>query len=238
MDFKTATLTKHTNLTYDVFELAFKAEDTNFLYEAGQFITIKVPQPEEESLLMRSYSISSKPKPGHFELCIKQVENGRGSGYLNSLKPGEKISFLGPLGHFTFKSEPSSQILFVATGTGIASIKSIIEDGLAKGNQQKMHLLFGVRYIKDIFYKEFFEKLSKEHVNFTFELTLSRPEDESWAKSGGKIGRVTDSLKTLELDPKTTTAYICGLKDMVEETTKILIGKGVPKEQVHFERFN
>ncbi len=257
MNFKTATLTKHTPLTYDVFELAFETEDTNFQHEAGQFVTIKVPQPEKAPnappLLMRSYSISSRPAPGHFELCIKQVENGRGSTYLNSLKPGEKISFLGPLGHFTFKSSPEKRILFVATGTGIASIKSIIEDQLkhrlkstnaSTAAPRQFQLLFGARHIKDIFYKTELDALAKKYPNFKYTLTLSQPESPDWETQGGKIGRVTAHLEKLELkpdepfDPKHTDAYVCGLKDMVLQVTEMLQQKGLPKEAVYFERFN
>lgn len=284
-DFKTATLTKHTQLTYDVFELAFEAEETDFLHEAGQFITIKVPQenapgapgaPEAPNasalpgapgtpkapLLMRSYSISSHPKQGCFELCIKQVENGRGSTYLNSLQPGEKISFLGPLGHFTFRTQPSKRVLFVATGTGIASIKSIIEDQLERRLHQpqntnadtatnartaaprQFQLLFGVRHIKDIFYKAELDTLAEKYTNFKYTLTLSQPESPDWEAQGGKIGRVTAHLEKLDfgpgkdLDPASTDAYVCGLKDMVFQVTEMLQQKGLPKEAVYFERFN
>lgn len=245
MNLNKATLTKKTFLTYDVIELCFKT-NSDFSYKAGQFVSVKVPSGTQSatsaqtqtSSIFRSYSISSKPTQGYFELCVKVVENGLASNFLANLKEESEIEFLGPIGNFGFKNQQEQTALFIGTGTGIAPLKSMIEDELAKGNQQKMHLLFGVRHIKDIFYKEFFEKLSKEHKNFTFDLTLSRPEDESWTKSGEKIGRVTDLLKTHELDPKNTTAYICGLKEMVEETTGILTQKGVQKENIHFERFN
>lgn len=240
MNLNKATLAKKTSLTYDVVELCFSvsatADSEPFIHKAGQFISVKIPTAQEQ--VFRSYSISSKPTPGYFELCVKVVENGLASNFLANLKEESEIEFLGPIGNFGFKNQQEQTALFIGTGTGIAPLKSMIEDELVKGNQQKMHLLFGVRHIKDIFYKEFFEKLSKEYQNFTFDLTLSRPEDESWTKSGEKIGRVTDLLKTLKLDPKTTVAYICGLKDMVEETTEILQQKGLLPEAVRFERFN
>lgn len=235
MNLNKATLAKKTALNFDVVELCFKT-NSDFSYKAGQFVSVKVPTAQGQ--IFRSYSISSKPTPGYFELCVKVVENGLASNFLANSKEEGEIEFLGPIGNFGFQNQQEQTALFIGTGTGVAPLKSIIEDELSKGNQRKMHLLFGIRHIKDIFYEEFFEKLSKEYQNFTFDLTLSRPEDESWAKSGGKIGRVTDLLKTLKLDPKNTTAYICGLKDMVEETTKILQQKGLLPEAINFERFN
>jgi len=246
MDFKIATLTKHTALTYDVFELTFETETTDLLYEAGQFVTIKIPQPTTEGneiLLLRSYSISSRPTPGHFELCIKQVENGRGSTYLKSLKPGEKIEFLGPLGHFTFKTSPDKSVLLIATGTGIAPLKSMIEDQLthqlqSPASTQQFNLIFGARHIKDIFYKTELDALAEKYPNFKYTLTLSQPESEDWEASGSKTGRVTAHIDQLNLDTTSTEVYICGLKDMVLQVTETLQQKGLPKEAVYFERFN
>ena len=239
MNLKKATLKKHTPLTYDVFQLDFETDDPAFTYKAGQFVTIRIPQPENSPLTMRSYSIASKPATGKFELCVKTMENGVGSNYLNNLQPDKKIEFLGPLGEFTFKSPPDKKILFIGTGTGLAPLKSILEDELeTKNNQQSIHLLFGVRHIKDLFYQDQLAQLAAKHSNFTYTTTLSQPESEDWATQGGKIGRVTAHLENLDLDSTNTNVYICGLKDMVLQTTEILQQKGLPKEALYFERFN
>jgi NAD(P)H-flavin reductase len=235
MNLNKAVLKKKTFLTHDVVELCFEVKG-EFLHKAGQFVSVKVQSPQGQ--IFRSYSISSKPQKNYFELCIKVIENGLASNYLANLKEGNEIEFLGPIGNFTFQNQQGQTALFIGTGTGIAPLKSIIKEELEKGWPDKIHLLFGVRYIKDIFYKEFFEKLAVKYKNFTFDLTLSRPENESWAKEGGKIGRVTDLLKNLELNPAKTSAYICGLKEMVTETTEILQQKGLLKEALYFERFN
>ena len=98
-----------------------------------------------------------------------------------------------------------------------------------------MHLIFGLRYIKDIFYKDYFEKLAEKYKNFTFEITLSRPEDDTWK---GKVGRVTDILNKMPIDTRSTEFYICGLKDMVNEMATILKTKGVPKNAINMEKYD
>lgn len=233
MDFKTATLHKKIVLTEDTYEFQFKT-DPIFTFTASQFVTIKVPTADGK-LAMRAYSISCKPTEDYFELCVKLLPDGTGSNYLRDLNEGEKIEFIGPAGHFTFTSPEDKTIIFVATGTGIAPIKAMLENELEKGSVQKMHLIFGLRYIKDVFYKEIFEALAAKYPNFTFDITLSRPEDESWT---GKTGRVTDVLRELEIDPANTEGYICGLKEMVGETSSIMKEKGLNSEAIHFERFN
>jgi ferredoxin-NADP reductase len=234
-----ATLTGHKPLTQNVFELTFQTEDPNFTYKAGQFVTIKVPQPANKSIVMRSYSISSKPDTGKFQLCIKLIEDGKGSTYLNSLKTGEEIEFLGPLGHFIFKTPPDHTTLLIGTGAGLAPLKSILEEQLPLNPNQKFHLFFGVRLIKDLFYQEEFFALAQKHPNFSYTATLSRPESPDWVAQGGKEGRVTAHLEKITPENlQNTQVYICGLKEMVLEVQKILQQKGLPKETISFERFN
>ena len=246
MDFKTATLYKKTVLTEDTYEFKFKT-DLPFVYETAQFVTIKVPSTDGK-MLMRSYSISCRPTQDYFELCVKLLPEGKGSFYLKTLAEGQKIEFLGPSGRFKFESPKNIEnaekktVFLIATGTGIAPIKAMIEDELAKGSIQRMHLIFGVRYEKDVFYREIFEELAIKHSNFTFDITVSRPEEaifnpESQALNIKK-GRVTDILKELDILPEKTEAYICGLKEMIEETNAILLQKGLPEGSIHFERFN
>jgi len=221
------------NLTEDVVEMSITT-DQEFLFQAGQFITIKIE--DQEKPCFRAYSISSAPSSSRsFDLCIKQVQGGRGSTWLCNRKEGEELTFMGPNGKFTFNSPTDSEILFIATGTGIAPLKSMIEDQLNKGNAPKMHLLFGVRHIKDIFYKIELENLTQTHSNFTFDLTLSQPEDEDYK---GNKGRVTTLLDKTSLAPLKTHAYICGLNAMIESTSKILENKGVPASQIHFEKYD
>ncbi|MFH1533866.1 MAG: FAD-dependent oxidoreductase [Nitrospirota bacterium] len=228
-----AKVTEKKVLTHDIFELYFETQEP-FNFEAGQFITIKIADSNPKPCF-RAYSISSSPAKNTFELCIKEIPNGRGSSWLNTLKSGDKIEFIGPNGKFNFTSNPSKKILFIATGTGIAPLKSIIEYQLNKENKQQMHLYFGVRHIKDIFYKEHFEELAKTHDNFSFNLTLSQPEDESWS---GNEGRVTSLLEPLEIDPDNTEAYICGLKAMIDSVHEILTKKGLKEEAVHHEKYD
>ncbi len=229
---KKATLQKHIDLTDDVFELVFEAE-TPFTFNAGQFVTIKID--DKVPPCFRAYSIASSPlaETTEFRLCVKLMPGGRGSNWLNNLKEGDQINFIGPNGYFTFK-DTAKKVIFIATGTGVAPFTSMIEDQLNKGNGQKLELLFGVRHMKDVFYAEWLEKL-KNKGDFDYTITLSQPEDESWQ---GSKGRVTEALKTHNFDPANTMFYICGLKDMIDSVTAILKEKGVPEDSIHFEKYD
>jgi len=229
-----AKLIKKTELAPGVFELNFQTENL-FEFIPGQYVSIKINDKKSSVPCFRAYSISSTPNENHFELCVKTVENGRGSTWLSGLGEGSEIEFMGPLGDFTLKDDGASALLFLAVGIGITPLKSIVESALNKNSKKTMHLFFGVRYIKDIFYKDFFEALEKAHLNFKFTFMLSRPESPAWQ---GPKGHITDLLKDLAIDPQKTSAYICGMNQMIKDTEKTLIEKGVPAQRIYFEKFD
>lgn len=234
MPLLTATLKNKQQFTEDVIELEFETPQP-FNYIAGQFVTFKIA--DKIPPCFRAYSISVAPKKDSntFATCLKVIPNGRGSNWLNSLKIADKLEFFGPSGKLIFNTPAEKLAIFIATGTGITPLKSLIEDELNKGAKQKLHLIFGLRYIKDIFYKEHFENLAKKHQDFTFEMTLSRPENESWK---GSKGRVTEILNKIQLNPKTTEIYICGLKDMISDVNIFLKAKSFEDSSIHIEKYD
>lgn len=230
---KKAKLTGKKTLTYDVAEFTFKTDEP-FLFKAGQFITIKIN--DKVPPCFRAYSIASQPQNDNiFKLCIKVVPEGRGSNWINNLEIGNEIEFLGPSGNFVFSSKPEQEVLFIATGTGVAPFLAMVGDELIKGNRQKLDLVFGLRHEKDIFYETNFKKMAENHSNFQFNLTISQPETANWH---GNIGRVTNFLETYPLNPEKTAVYICGLKDMISSVTELLKSKGLTDEQIHFEKYD
>lgn len=231
------TLVKKILLAEDTYDLIVKTEE-DVKFEAGQFLNLTIEDGQEPKI-RRAYSICSPP---HYKrelvICIKIVEGGRATGWMKNLPEGSEIEFMAPLGHFTFDKDSKRDALFIATGTGLAPLNSMIEEQLKNGDTRPMTLVFGLRHIKNMFYVEHLKKLEAKHPNFKYIQTLSRPENSSWK---GEKGRVTDWLnnnfsknfKVQEVD-----LYICGLGEMVQEVQKIMEAQGVPKEHVHFERYS
>jgi len=228
MGLKKAKLIAKKILNHDVFELKFFSE--NFEFEKGQFVNIKIDD-QGQFPCFRAYSIAGQNKKNEFDLCIKIVENGRGSNWLNQIKNEAEVEFLGPIGKFTFQKN-NNDVFFVATGTGVAPFKAMIEEELNNGFKGNIKLLFGLRNEENVFYKELFEDLEKKHKNFQFYLTLSRPND-LWK---GLQGRVTEHLEKL-INTK-DDVYICGLKAMIDSITDILEEIKFPKEQIFTEKFD
>ena len=233
-------LTDKRQLSPAVRELTFARDDgAPFTFDAGQWISLILPRPDGE--IRRSYSIASAPTDSsHFQLAITHVEGGPGSTFLHDLPPGATLKAVGPQGFFTRPLDKTGPSLFVATGTGVTPLRSMIKAALAAGHELPMWLLFGVRREDDVLYRDEFEELARKHPNVRFAPTLSRAS-EMWDGRRGyvqaHIPELWNELTNLGLGAPHT--YICGLKRMVS-TVRDLLRKDLNalREQVHSERYD
>lgn len=202
-------------------------------FKAGQYLSFDIGGGER-----RSYSIASNPAMNHaVEICVDVTPGGQGSEFFKRLRPGDEVSFLGPLGQFAMKPEDElkeKKLLFVATGSGIAPLRSMVLDLLEnKKESRPIQLHWGLRHVKDMFWEEDFRIKHTYFDNFHFHLTLSKPPDH-WPLCEGYVSDcVSDEI---ELDPD-WGVYLCGSKVMIEEVSVLVKEKGVPQDQVHFEKF-
>ena len=213
-----------------LFELKFP-EKANFTFKAGQFILVyqKLNEKEEN----RAFSLASKPSQKTIELLIRVYEQGKVSPKIAQLKAGEKLKIRGPFGMFTLKNT-KEEIIFIAVGTGIAPFRSMIHEALEKNQEKKITLIFGFRYEHDFFFQEEFKQLEKKHKNFHLYPCATQPT-ETWVYDKG---RVTNILPEVIKNSEHEEIYICGPKQMINDTLDILIKQlNFKKEDVHIERW-
>jgi ferredoxin-NADP reductase len=212
-------------------------EPSRLRFTAGQYILLTVPTTPQK----KSYSITTSPSTEHaFELMIELAPQGHGVKYLTSLQPGDEIKFMAPVGLFTLAA-PESPIgqaekafVFIATGSGIAPFKSILEDLLISKNEQRPIILYwGLRYAEDQFWFNEFQQLAQQHKNFTFHPTLSKAPD-NWQLCRG---RVTDCLLIHPMPVEQAGYYLCGSSAMIGDVKELLTKQGVPAQHIHHEKF-
>lgn len=226
-----AKLIKKLQLTHDVIELHFES-NPGFAFKPGQFYSIIIPGAGPGGRdLRRAYSIASSPENPIMELCIKVVEGGPGTTYLNNLKIGDTIKGMAPYGDFVFKTPVEKDMILVATGTGIAPYRAmLLSKVFAENKPRSTKLLFGARDPSDLFYIDEMKGLLDDH----FVVALSRCEDENFECHKG---RVTDWLRgnSATIDWHHTEFYLCGNGAMIDEVKAILTGHGVEKHSIHQE---
>jgi len=223
----------NTFLTKDTFHLIIEVLDENFQFQSGQFLSINIPS---EKTLSRAYSIGSQSRQSPVvEFFIKKVEGGPGSTYLSTLKDDDTVTFKGPYGRFTLSQNINKSKIFVSTGTGLSPNYAMIKEYLENGGKYGVRLIFGVRFLEDLFLIKELDELTQKYPNFSYVKTVSRCEE----KAGIYSGRVTDYLSQNmgSKGNENTEAYICGNKDMILEAREIFQDKGLLKENIHFEQF-
>ena len=207
-------------------------------YKPGQYIQLEIPkyklskEPEYRAFSMAS----SSKKPHSVELYIGLVEKGVVSTYVHEyLKEGEELIMRGPFGDFYFR-DSERDILLIATGTGLAPIMSILRFIRSEQIQRKTTLFFGTRIREDLYCVEELREMEKQLPAFTFIPTLSRAaENSQWE---GKRGRVTDLIEDLVPEGADYDVYICGNPDMVDSCMDRLLKKGIPEDQIYFDKFS
>lgn len=226
------TVKAHRMLTSSVFELTFDTEQP-LEFQAGQFISVVVPGAGPHGRdLRRAYSIASAPHVRPIELCVKVVEEGPGSGYLNTLRPGDKFRGWAPYGDFLYAAKPGRHALFIATGTGIAPFRSMVDSaGYQACPPVSATCLLGVRSEDELLYQDSMTKVPA----LKWVPIVSRPQG-AWS---GLKGRVTDYLRSLDSSFPwlSTDFYLCGNGEMITEVKSILTEKGVQKESIHGEKY-
>jgi ferredoxin-NADP reductase len=218
-----------------------------FGFVAGQWLSVKGSTPEGEEIT-RAYSIASAPSENaRFALCLNRVQDGFMSNYLCDLGEGDEISFQGPFGDFILRP-PLRDTLMIATGTGIAPFRSMLEGMFELGDQglsgragapvapfpPKFWLLFGARYEQDTYYREEFERLAAEHSNFHFMPTLSRGGPD-WR---GLRGYVQQHVREIVGSRTDMQAYICGLDKMVSANRDLLKSLGWDRKSIRYEKYD
>jgi NAD(P)H-flavin reductase len=139
----------------------------------------------------------------------------------------------GPFGGFTLPDTIGTErVLFVAGGTGIAPLRSMLDHLLRQRAAPKLSLLYSARR-RDEF--AFIEELRAHADAGTLELhqTVTREEGSDWAGRRGRIGR--DHFEAVLHDPATTFCFACGPEALVRETVATLRALGVPDTNVRTE---
>jgi CDP-4-dehydro-6-deoxyglucose reductase len=184
--------------------------------------------------LSRSYSIANKSgENSKLHFYIKKYENGLMSEYwFNQAKQNDLLRLEGPLGSFFLRKSPKKNIVFLATGTGIAPIKSIleqIENSTEDYSDKNFLLLVGARKQQDLFWTP----EVKSNIQFKYIPVLSRA-DENWT---GEKGYIQDILLKQNIDLKNAQVYACGSNQMIESVKKELTKNSLPENQFYSDAF-
>ena len=222
-------LVARTPLSSRVHRLRFASREA-FVWAAGQHLVVVQAQGQELFLPYSIASASDATKIGEFELAVSVHA---GADVMDTLPVGALLEVEGPAGAFTWQAAPSPAALLVGVGTGIAPLRALIEEELARESKTRLLLLAGHRAPEDVLFAEDFARLAVQHSRFHFIPTLTGA-DSAWL---GRHGRVQAQLLEAVSSLAPLDAYVCGRLDMVTEVVTALVTHGVHESRIRSEGF-
>ncbi|MFJ1262532.1 2Fe-2S iron-sulfur cluster-binding protein [Capnocytophaga canis] len=215
-------------LSSDIIRVELRLPPTaNFRFIPGQYVNI-IRGGEK-----RSYSLANVPNAeNHLEFFIRNYHGGLFSKYwFREARQNDLLRIEGPLGTFFYRENDSCEnVVLLATGTGIAPIRSILQQFAEKPHlikNKKVWLFWGGRKQEDLFMDFSFDEF-----DFTFIPVLSQESNKNTEK-----GYVQNVALKQEINWLNSQVYACGSPNMIETSRTILVQNGLPSEMFFADPF-
>jgi ferredoxin-NADP reductase len=230
----TATLASRTSLGAGVVDLVFTLREPERLqFQAGQFVSIQINEPGAGAL-KRSYSIASPCHAGEqLRFVIRTIPDGAATDFLLTLPVGSEVRMTGPHGFFVLDPQHPGDIIFGATGTGLAAVLPMLGEMATRPVTGRRLLFWGARHQEDLFARDEVAELCRKASTELHEVLSAPPAD--WK---GDKGRITQALVELLPTLKEPTFYLVGNGAMIGDVKRELVARGVDrKRQIRTEAF-
>jgi len=203
-----------------------------FQYHAGQYVEFILRDGAR-----RSYSMASAPElaQGVMELHIRHMPGGRFTDHVfGAMKEKEILRMEGPFGTFFLREDSPRPVVMLASGTGFAPIKALIEHMEAKGLTRPTVLYWGARQAADLYLRDWAEAAAARLPWLRFVPVLSEP-DGDWS---GRTGFVHQAVMADLPDLSGHQVYACGAPVMVQSAQRDFVAAcGLPEEEFFADAF-
>ncbi|HEY1611198.1 MAG TPA: CDP-6-deoxy-delta-3,4-glucoseen reductase [Paraburkholderia sp.] len=202
-------------------------------YLAGQYLEFILKDGTR-----RSYSMATAPHDeGLLELHVRHMPGGKFTDHVfGAMKERDILRFEAPLGTFFLREDSDKPIVLLASGTGFAPIKAIVEHAIHKRITRPITLYWGARRRKDLYLMELAEQWAKDVPNFRFVPVLSEPDPaDQWT---GRTGFVHRAVIEDLVDLSGHQVYACGAPVMVESAQRDFSQHhGLPEDEFYADSF-
>ena len=205
-------------------------------YRPGQYIEFILRDGARRSYSMANAPHTQGDKPG-IELHLRHMPGGKFTDHVfGAMKEKEILRIEGPFGSFFLREDSARPIVLLASGTGFAPIKAIIEHMQFKGMGRPAVLYWGCRSRADLYLHDWATNAAEQMPQLTYIPVLSEPKAQDlWA---GRTGLVHEAVMQDLPDLSAHQVYACGAPIMVESAQRDFIGIcGLPAQEFYADAF-
>jgi ferredoxin-NADP reductase/ferredoxin len=201
-------------------------------FEPGQFVELEIPGSGER----RAYSLANTSNwDGLLEFFIRLQPQGRFSSFLRErAEIGMQLVTRGPLGAFGIAEGSLRPRWFVAGGTGLAPMLSMLRRMAEYRETQAAHLFFGVNRESELFALAELDRLQAELPQLVVDVCVWQPQGEWQGFIGTPVDALREALAKASVQPD---IYLCGPPRLIDEAAKAAAAWGIPPARVFSERF-
>jgi phenol hydroxylase P5 protein len=230
------TVTRLVDLTPTAKGVFIELDGEGLEFQAGQYVNLELPDIE----LPRAFSMANSPAETNvLELNIRRVPGGAATSYVHDqLQEGDRVRLAGPYGRFFIRKSAMENVLLLAGGTGLSSIKSMLLDLLDDESQagKSIKLVYGARDRSELYYDDLLRELAGRHERFTYVPALSEAkEQDDWSGATGFVHDV--AREHFDGDFRGHKAYMCGPPVMIDACITTLMQGRLFERDMFMERF-
>lgn len=211
-----------------------------YAFTQGQYLTFKITLNGEE--IRRNYSICTSPMEDDLRVAIKRIEGGLFSNYANNtLKAGDILEVMTPLGRFFTKLDPNNSKSYVAfaAGSGITPIMSHMKTILSVEPKSEFTLFYGNKFTSTIIFREEIEDLKNEYMERlrVFNILSEEASEFDFLQGLIDVDKCQIFFKYFIEPESIDEVFLCGPAPMVEEVRNAMTAAGVDRSKLHSELF-
>lgn len=216
---------------------AFRAPSSAwFDYRPGQFITLELPVPGGP--LYRTYTISTTPsRPLSIAVTVRAQPDSIGSRWMiENVEPGMRLKAIGPAGIFTLPTQPEGKYLFIAAGSGVTPMMSMVTYLYDYGAEPDARMIICARKPSEIIFRRRLEQMASRvpGIRLSFAVT----QEERYDVWTGYLGRLNQlMLGLMAPDYLDREVYCCGPEPFMQAVRDMLHALGYDMERYHQESF-
>lgn len=224
-----ACVTEVRALADDVTHLRLELPDDSLQFRPGQYMNVLLEDGGH-----RSFSMASRPQGAVVDFHVRRIDGGRFTDHaVRALHVGDALEVELPLGGFHLHTQDYRPLVMMATGTGLAPLKSMLESLMDDPDCPPVSLYWGARTEADLYLDAEIRSWGDRLYEFRYEPVLSRAP-AGWT---GRRGHVQDAVLQDVQDLSECAFYLCGSPAMIADARAALIARGADPDFVYTDSF-
>lgn len=209
----------------------------NFAYQAGQFFSLILPKPSEETRrrnYVHTFSYATAPYEANIAAATRMRADSIYKNAIKEIPVGSELEVDGSWGDFVLNPDETAPVVYIIGGIGVTPVRSMVAQATKEQSSRSLTLLYANNSQASAAYLNDFEGYAKQNSNFKFVPIFSEE-----AVAGAEQGRVSAELVKRHVnDVHGAIYYLSGPAGMVEFSRDLLIELGVAEDNIRTEEFS